>query len=506
MSLKATSACPLGISPARLSAWRDQMLNPGESAQLQAHVQGCSACQETLAEFASIARTLRHADTQSADTGRLRQDSLWRNIRPLIVQGQGAIDMHISRRVAWSGIGAIAAVAVIIFLFLRVLEPQNPMLPNPNRAPIGTATTTSSTLTAMQAWGSHYAGTIPQGQSLTKAFIPTDIAPDGSFVVGYVLNSPTDASIDLLTTSTGKIQLLSKISSSYPLTDLSNFSSTAGAAIVTDGHLVAWIADDGLQIDALDLQTMQTKTLVPVTSDGHGGQLGFDSLFADQGVLYYQAQSTDYQGQGVSVSSTYVASTSLTSKTTKTIANGTLIQFSWPYLLYRASDGSFHLTNIQTGSEATLPSTPFALNNSLNPNFQIRGTTVYSVTTAIVQGNATNQIWALLHADQAGAQWQIAATFPLQGYISSGEATLVGVNDRLFVLSQGAGILSQTPPLLAWDRMQQRIIAIGTLPEGRGTAFVIRGEWMAWDTIDSSQYITLSIVDTSALPVSPPPA
>ena len=109
------SHCALGISRERLSAWRDLLLPEADAQRIALHVPDCAACQHRLAQFAQIAATIQR---QPAPDMRART---WRGIQSRLSRREQP-SMRIPRAAAFSGLGAVALVAVIVLLFVFVLQ------------------------------------------------------------------------------------------------------------------------------------------------------------------------------------------------------------------------------------------------------------------------------------------------------------------------------------------------------------------------------------------------
>jgi len=66
-SQQTTPTCALGLTSADLSAWRDEMLTPDETAHIGAHSESCLACQQRLRGFALVAATLQAQQVPAPD-------------------------------------------------------------------------------------------------------------------------------------------------------------------------------------------------------------------------------------------------------------------------------------------------------------------------------------------------------------------------------------------------------------------------------------------------------
>lgn len=114
MSAPTTYDCPLGVSAATLSAWRDGLLGARESARLQPHVNDCAACRARLAAFDWLGATLR---SSGADPN--LREPVWAGLRARILRGDGRNALR-GRPALWGGGVATVAAAVLVVLFVSL--------------------------------------------------------------------------------------------------------------------------------------------------------------------------------------------------------------------------------------------------------------------------------------------------------------------------------------------------------------------------------------------------
>lgn len=135
MSTSIRAVCDLGLTDRTLSAWRDDALRDSERARLAAHVADCPACRERLAELGAIAAALRSERPPEPD-GRL-----WQAIAaaaasaPARQRRLGARPLPLGR-LPWSGLGAVAAVLLLVLGFAQLFA----MRGAPTARPTTTAT------------------------------------------------------------------------------------------------------------------------------------------------------------------------------------------------------------------------------------------------------------------------------------------------------------------------------------------------------------------------------
>jgi hypothetical protein len=194
--------CPLNLSEATLSAYRDALLPVDEGRRIAAHVRECAACRARLAGFERLARPLRAERAPEPD------ERLWLAIRagmagapqrmgsrgrrdgPRGWDGQGGP----SRR-TWGTLAAIAAVVLLAVgfasLFGVLLPNRGPTgKPTPTIQPRVSPTTTRTTSTGPIQWQTI---TWPRGQSgpSSEDTYPSSAPSDGN--TAYLCVAPSSA-------------------------------------------------------------------------------------------------------------------------------------------------------------------------------------------------------------------------------------------------------------------------------------------------------------------------
>ena len=130
----ATLTCAAGVTPERLSAWRDGLLPPDQAAWLAAHSAGCAACSERLRDYDQIGAALRGQviPISGADPWPAMRQRLARERRGFRLPGGPAR----------GGLGALVAAALLVALFAGLLAHQA------TQRPVASLTPTTTTAPA----------------------------------------------------------------------------------------------------------------------------------------------------------------------------------------------------------------------------------------------------------------------------------------------------------------------------------------------------------------------
>lgn len=188
--------CPLGVDAATLSAWRDGLLAREEAARLVGHVSGCAACRASLSEFESTAAILL-----SQRTPNLRE-SVWRGTQARIVRGPASKRDGRPPRVLFSGVGAAAAVLLVVALFAVLLAhgrgPASGPLPG-----TATATHTQATQPAATMTTTPPTGTLPADWHVAALYEGDAAVPVESDRVPSLLFAPSNRAIGYACTRSG---------------------------------------------------------------------------------------------------------------------------------------------------------------------------------------------------------------------------------------------------------------------------------------------------------------
>ena len=176
-----TLACPDGVPPEILSAWRDGLLPPEQAAWLERHAPGCPACSERLRDYDAAASALagQVIPRPGAD--------LWPGVRVAIeremggaVGGNARRGMRLPRGLALGGIGAGVAALLLVALFAGLLISRKPGRPTSASTPTATQTAAVAVTATLAATVTLSATTTPSGPGvwapLTKcADAPADV-------------------------------------------------------------------------------------------------------------------------------------------------------------------------------------------------------------------------------------------------------------------------------------------------------------------------------------------
>lgn len=176
MSERELPPCALGVTGARLAAWRSQALSARKMARISAHVPQCPSCQALVAQFDTISRQLR--DLPELDPGQ----RVWRQVRQRITTTPMERRPPMRTRSWWTGAG-IALAALVFFGILTQLQHR------PTTTPGGGVTATialTPTVAPFAVTGVDLAVTPPSvagiacGTTITVTYTATlHIAPNG---------------------------------------------------------------------------------------------------------------------------------------------------------------------------------------------------------------------------------------------------------------------------------------------------------------------------------------
>lgn len=186
MSAPTAYDCPLDVSAATLSAWRDGLLDARATAQLQAHVYDCAACQARLAAFDRLGATLRSG---GADPN--LREPVWAGLRARILRDGGRKWTH-GRPAVWGGGIATVAAALLVVLFLALFAgharhngpttgtPAVQATASPSATPAATATRQPTAPVGGAGWSNVFSTANLGGPIL--AFAPSD--PQIAYICG----------------------------------------------------------------------------------------------------------------------------------------------------------------------------------------------------------------------------------------------------------------------------------------------------------------------------------
>jgi len=315
--------------------------------------------------------------------------------------------------------------------------------------------------------------------------MPTDIAPDGSVVVGYALNQSLQSeTIDAFFPATHMLRQIDPGEDYMLAEDLGSPSYTGP---VTDGRFIAWQTRESIngpwQLKYFDVRSGKIVVLA-TQSDSVDPTGPFTSLMMnDQGTLVWSRVSANPVEEIIEI--TYLAADNTTTL-------GYRPPFPpkglcWPYLLI-----GNQLFNIQTGNHLPLPElqagTGFAI---------CFGTTVYTAFHTIRSDVDSVQMKEVPISAQISASWRQGDFIP---FITPGG--FIGVNNRLFLLFGQPADSVDPPILMIWDRLQKRLVAITAFNDYSANV-AIHGDWLVYVSKTGNQTI-LNLVNTTKLPAHHP--
>ncbi len=523
-----TPLCQQEVGAITLLALRDNTLPPAEADRLRAHLQNCVACSSRLNAIADDARLLRGQPMPHELRSLQMEDRLWRDLRQHIVHSRERIypSMHVSRATVLRSLGAMVAIAVV-----AVLVVQGARWLDARRLALITSSASTQTLQIQ----TDNAITI----NLPPNFLQTYISPDGNTIIGETNQLPTSDSLSAIgryTVGTRKLE------------QLTAFMKIAGTGPNSDGRYVAWVRGDSQnttvaqteQLEVLDLQTMQIRTIATKTAVFSTYDATFTSQ-VDHGMLVWeQSSDTTSTNQVGSLEVTNLA-TGSTEKLQASFLMGSAI-VSWPYILFAGLDthGNIieQIANITTGKINQLPKSPATDVESNQPIgsppglysgvwYQIQGTTVFA---SWVTKSYTFDLAELDHADTAmsGDDWKIVTTITQSSTFKGIAEASYFVNDRL-VIFQGEnpskttysgsfnGGSSSATVWMAWDRDLHQLIQFSPSLVGNDGWVSTFGSWLVVSQVASSNFsnvhpgtptgfnspvgLTLLLIDTNSLHV-----
>ncbi len=490
-----TLDCAANIGDEMLSGWRDFPPSPAEAARIHEHVVACLACQRRLADFELVASAL------------LRQREIEPDERILTAVRQrasraGARSHHgVSRRI-WSGLGALAASAAVVVLFVYVF---GGIAGHPNPAPTATTAKTpiasqtfapSPTLPsapalapvvdAQTAWGAHAAATFSTRLDATHVFEVGGITPDGKDVLGYRITLPGSGQIAPgAPAEAGFVNISTRQFTPIGLTDWALYSY---GCCVADGHFLLMVQD---------VTPQATCSLC---------DLAYWSYDINTGQKYLIAKGTDFQtvedtflshglfvmwtGEGFKVAD--LATHAITAVPSMP-ASARPSAFSWPYLLYTVTMGNnvpsqTRVRDLSTGRDIALP--------------QVDGDSV-SDGTVLMLGDTlfVEESQPALPSTPTGSTGP-STLYQLDAFMNS-DATLKAVatyKDTFGMSSANARliIVSSHQNSLVWDRAERRFVSLGSPYELAGNYLIGNTSGTAGN---GSVPATVSIYNTATLPI-----
>ena len=373
--------CALAVSADDLSAWRDGALDAPMKARLEQHVGTCAACRARMQEFEVIAQALRAIPTPEPARGFGRNPRLV-DAEPVERRAPTRFRAPMRRRRALGGLGAVAAIALLLLAFTQVfgrLGLQTPLAsatksPTSQTTRVTTATPGESTLPGFQvvsaatAWGgsglvAHITST---ALNANTNFIPFELLPDGSALVGEIYNPSlqTSARLALWNLATNAVTPLNAPSASQPF-----------GGVMTDGRYIVY--QSGANGQYLSVYDLGVGAVVRQISIADGGPARFDhGLYVQQGI-----------NGGITIYDVATGRQSAFPTATSSAQHALLLAFSWPYLVYipdptaTTLPGALAVRDLATGKQGDL--TPLApLLSDLLPRLKDNQNVGVAVTNA----------------------------------------------------------------------------------------------------------------------------
>lgn len=486
-------ACLDGVTDETLSALRDELLPAAEAARLRTHAATCPACQARLAQYDDLRRAL--LDQPELEPGErivagVRERLGARPARRLaLLRGV----THAPRR--WGGLGALAAAAAVLLLFVYVLgthpgrqlasgkaTPSAAATMTPDPSPSATPPLSPVTDVAT-AWGSHAALATLTPTDGTRYFITTAITPDGRSLLGQESPSPVGTPIG------------PDLSGAFDIASRQFHALFRGAQLnpvqccQTDGRFVVGFdydqpgATGGVfhrRYWAYDLTTARMREVA------FGGTYqGITDTYLSSGVLLLVT------GIGVEAASLATGSIAKVAGLPETGAIW-ILSFTWPYVVYQAEQANaapaVHIRDLTTGRNIVLHQLDrFEGKETADQGAALVGNTLfYSVGTRTDVNADTANFTTLYEMDAPlDAQSQLHMIAAFGGDLGE----LMGANERL-VLFQGA----------AWDRAEGRFVEF--TQNGVGIPTALAGSYFVlYEATSAGGPQQVTVFDTNRLSV-----
>lgn len=380
---------------------------------------------------------------------------------------------------------AMYVVGIVASLMLAACNVQNvSQTAGPVRA-TAMPTQTPTPLPAAQAWKNYSTTSIPFPLPTTSFFVPMDIAPDGSIVVG--LNEPAgQMQVMLLEVASGKTRVLYTASP-----DLAT-----PFHVMTDGRFVVWAGgNEGegahSQRNIVGFSDVQTGN---VTLLADNNQYQHIVQFTHGTLVWYAASTTG---------DAHMVATDLATRTTTTLPFtldwrcGSMTWpyhlASWPYLLCEQTNGmtSWGVYNLETHLPATPSTFGRLMQGASGSVMAVDGTTAFVLPA---ESRDSPQPAPLLEIDQitrvdANSQ-KVGAAFVAKAF---------GANGRI-VIWDGTGNGRLADGLYAWDRAQHLLVALGNPQSANVTLLVVREHVVMILHGTGKDWGDITIINTDALP------
>jgi len=357
------------------------------------------------------------------------------------------------------------------------LTPTMTATPSPPAVPI---------VTAAALWGAKNIRAITFPLADGKPLIPTDVAPDGSIIVGYTMNlSSYDREIWVYTVANGAMTHLARVTYADQMATLTGHlqplaAPGPGVALfdpTTDGRFVTWQHEgntDEVRTTVYDRQTQQLTTLPYVSVTNYSGNLQHGNFITVAGTEEQLSVHNLASGTNTDIA-----------------AVGDLdVLFSWPYIVYQAkSDRQWHIYSITTkqdtiGNDAVQQSFTQISVNGLNP--VIAGNTLFWRQIE----SAPNQLEAIDNFTALTATVRLAATLPDTVHVLTRGSVGIGIgNARILAWYNVDGIY-------AWDTSHQQLVQTTDAVTGTGVPLFLHGDSFLYQISNDGW----QLVNTNQLP------
>lgn len=370
------------------------------------------------------------------------------------------------RRRLGAGVIALVSAVLLVLLFPRTLpaEPASPMaLASTSTTATSTPTPVPTPLSPAQAWGAQTIAHYPLTQA-GGTFVPTDIAPDGSFMVGYTRPSRGDSSYSVAALTLPQ----DTVRSLFPLP-----ASAAPPVVKTDGTYAVWLAattaPSGQIVGFSDVQTGMYHLLAQNAPGRYN-----PAVFAVAHGNFFWSPT----GTAVALHMTALATMMDTSVAPPAgFASTPAIQVVWPRLVYHAADDTTHVYDLATRQDSALSAipataTPPQMHLTAMALFWLRATTAGNIIERCDLSTADAPATPVVTLGHTSRVAQFAAT------------------DRALAWNNGT-------QLLAWDTEQRVLIALGT-PAATMPTIAAQGA-LLWYGTDQTSAPGIDIIDTGRL-------
>jgi hypothetical protein len=387
----------------------------------------------------------------------------------------------IPHRQIWGGAGALLLVMVLILVVPRVLQRAGSVASTAQATPtaLPTATATPAPETPAQAWGAsaiaHYPMTLADGTT----FVPTDIAPDGSLLVGYATppgTTPAPYFIEAVTLPALHVRQLYQMPADAAL-----------PTVKTDGQFAAWIggatSPTGQSpvhqiIGYINLQTGNYNILY----DTYALRFNPHVIAVAAGQFFWSPQATPTQLNDTDMASANNAPVDATNGRFA-FAQSAVLQVDWPHLLYLGSDNLVHVYNVQTQQDHTfglIPVVPFLV--------RLAGSAIYWPQSLPTGGT---EIETIANVDQGSTASQSVVALPA----ASSLAQLV-VTNRLVAWDDGTHFV-------AWDRQTHLFVTLHARPQtALGVVTLAAKSNEVWFEADDNGAFGIDVMNTVQLGAS----